>query len=89
MKTLTPLFFIAALAGSTLLTGCGDTTTHTTVKKETKIDDNGNEKTKIETKTETVSNSGGDRNSSTTKEVRVEGRDDPIVKLGPVEINKR
>ena len=87
MKTLTPFILIAVLAGAIGLTGCGDSSTHTTVKKETKIDSDGNEKTKIETKTETVSNSGG--NSTTTKEVKVEGHDDPIVKLGPVEINKR
>lgn len=86
MKTFAMMVLAVALAG---LTGCGNSETQTTVKKETKIDSNGNEKTKIETKTETRSNTGGDSSTTTTKEVKIEGHDDPIVKLGPVEINKR
>jgi hypothetical protein len=88
MKHFTTLFLSAALLA---LTGCGDTTTNTTVKKETKIDGNGNEKTKIETKTETRTTN--DRSDATptreVREIKVERKDsDPIVKVGPLEINK-
>lgn len=87
MKTLSALFLSTALLA---LTGCGDTQTNTTVKKETKIDSNGNEKTKIETKTETRSTN--DRSDATTTrevhEVKVDNGSDHIVKVGPLEINK-
>lgn len=88
MKSFTPIIFAAALAGLAGLSGCGNSETRTVVKKETKIDSDGNEKTKIETKTETRSNSGSDLSTTTKKEIKVESRDDPIVKLGPVEITK-
>jgi hypothetical protein len=85
MKTLTALFLSTALLG---LTGCGDSTTNTTIKKETKVDSNGNEKTKIETKTETRSTN--DRSdATTTREIHEDKPDgDTIVKVGPLEIKK-
>lgn len=89
MMKLASILLAGALLG---LTGCGNIETHTTVEKETKVDSNGNEKTKIETKTETIRHDSA--NASTTnkevKEIKVEKRDsDPAVKLGPIEINTR
>jgi hypothetical protein len=68
--------------------GCADNTSRTTtIKKETKVDSDGNQKTKIETKTEEQSST--DRNApplrdrETTVEVK---KSDPVVKVGPLEI---
>jgi len=59
------------LATMFVLAGCGDSTT--TIKKETKVDGNGNEKTKIETKTETKSPDGDTTTiRKETKDVKVE-----------------
>ena len=62
--------FSVFLAALFVLAGCGDSST--TIKKETKIDSNGNEKTKIETKTETKSPDGDSTIRKETKEVKVE-----------------
>ena len=59
------------LATMFVLAGCGDDS-RTTVKKETKIDSDGNEKTKIETKTETRTPDGDTTVRKETKDVKVE-----------------
>lgn len=87
MKALSSL----ALIGFCLLglTGCNETSSNktTTVKKETKIDSDGNEKTKIETKTEetTVKKPDSSANNTTTVKT-VEVKSDPVIKIGPLEI---
>lgn len=55
---------------SLLLAGCSDS--KTTIKKETKVDSEGNEKTKIETKTETREPNGDTTIRKETKDVKVE-----------------
>ena len=88
MKAFLAITFI--VAGALGISGCGDTNSNktTTVKKETKIDSNGNEKTKIETKTEetTVRTTEPAPTQATTTVRTVEVRNDPIIKLGPLEI---
>ena len=87
MKALSTIALLAACVFG--LTGCNDTSSNktTTVKKETKIDSDGNEKTKIETKTEetTVKTPPSQDNSTTTVRT-VEVKSDPVIKIGPLEI---
>ena len=84
MKTLIKLIAPLLLIG---ILGCeSNTTTNTTIKKETKIDSDGNEKTTIKTQTEqtTINNNDPDRH-----ETRIEVKhDDPVIKLGPLEVHK-
>ena len=84
MKTLIKLIAPLLLIG---MLGCeSNTTTNTTVKKETKIDSDGNEKTTVKTQTEqtTINNNDPDH-----RETRIEVKhDDPVIKLGPLEVHK-
>jgi hypothetical protein len=88
------LLLTIALIGASVLgmSGCNDTSSNktTTVKKETKIDGNGNEKTKIETKTEETTVRTPEPAPVQEKTVvrTIEVRNDPIIKLGPLEIKK-
>jgi hypothetical protein len=87
MKVLSSMALIGACAFG--LTGCSDTSSNktTTVKKETKIDSDGNEKTKIETKTEETTVKTPDSSTNNTTTVRtVEVKSDPLIKIGPLEI---
>lgn len=76
------------------LAGCGDSNTNktTTIKRETKIDGDGNERTKVETKTEETSVRTTDpvvnHNTEVVREKTVEVKGDPIIKLGPLEVHK-
>jgi hypothetical protein len=91
-KYIMKTFLTIALIGASALgmNGCTDVNSNktTTVKKETKIDSNGNEKTKIETKTEetTVRTTEPAPTQETTTVRTIEVRNDPIIKLGPLEI---
>ena len=67
MKRMTWIF---AAVFSLLLAGCNDS--KTTIKKETKVDSQGNEKTKIETKTETREPNGDSTTRKETKDVKIE-----------------
>jgi hypothetical protein len=62
--------WIPAAVLGLLLYGCNDT--KTTIKKETKVDSEGNEKVKIETKTETKDPNGDTTIRKETKDVKVE-----------------
>ncbi len=87
MKAFLSMALIGACALG--LTGCNDTSSNktTTVKKETKIDSDGNEKTKIETKTEETTVKTPDSSANNTTTVRtVEVKSDPLIKIGPLEI---
>lgn len=83
MKKLLALGLTAVFAFG--FTACGDVDTNktTVIKKETKIDGDGNEKTKIETKTV----ESNQKSSDGTVHV-IEEKKDPIIKLGPLEVNK-
>ena len=61
--------WISAAVLGLLLAGCE---TKTTIKKETKVDSNGNEKTKIETKTETKDANGDTTVKKETQETKIE-----------------
>jgi ABC-type uncharacterized transport system auxiliary subunit len=69
------------------MAACGDTTVNktTVIKKETKTDSDGHEKTKIETKT--VETTERNKDGTVTRDrIIVEDKKDPIIKLGPLEI---
>jgi hypothetical protein len=90
MKTLTMVFVAAVMAFG--IAGCNDNkSTKTTVKKEVKVDENGNEtvKTKTETETRTVNENN---NSGTVREEKIiikeKSNDDNLIKLGPLEVKK-
>lgn len=68
-KYLLPLVTMFVTAG---IAGCGDTDTSTTIKKQSTIDSDGNEKTKIETKTETKAPNGDSTTTKETKETKIE-----------------
>lgn|GEM_PF-6061274 len=69
------------------LSGCGDVNSNktTTVKKETKTDGYGNERTKVETKTVETTDTAPNRDGNTTVRI-IEEKKDPIIKVGPLEI---
>jgi hypothetical protein len=90
MKTLTMLFTLAVMAVG--IGGCNDNkSTKTTVKKEIKVDEHGNEtvKSKTETETRTINDSN---NSGTVREEKIiikeKDTDDNLIKLGPLEVKK-
>jgi uncharacterized lipoprotein YehR (DUF1307 family) len=70
------------------LTACGDNTVNktTSVKEETKIDEDGHERTRTETKTVEVQDRNGD--GTATHDRKVDDRKDQIIKVGPLEIRK-
>lgn len=87
MKTLSTFALIGVCALG--LTGCNETSSNktTTVKKETKIDSDGNERTKVETKTEETTVKTPDTSANNTTTVKtVEVKSDPVIKIGPLEI---
>ena len=87
MKTIYSLLFATLIAGCAGgLSGCGETHSTTVIKKETKIDSNGNEHTKIETKTVETTDRGNE--PAPRERVIIEEKKDPIVKIGPLEIRK-
>jgi hypothetical protein len=84
MKKYLPLMVTAAMLVG--FSGCNDET-HTTVKKEVKVDGNGNEKVKTETKTTTIdrndTRTGSDDRTTTTtvkKETKVDDSGNEKVK---------
>ena len=90
MKNILMVFVAAVIAAG--IGGCNDNkATKTTVRKEVKIDENGNEtvKTKTETETRTVNDSN---TSGTVREEKIiikdNDRDENLIKLGPLEVKK-
>ena len=80
-KIATTILVVSCIFG---LSSCGDSNKTTIIKKESKIDSDGNERTKIETKTEETTVRNGD--GTVIHEHPIEVKKDPIVKLGPLEI---
>jgi len=64
------------------MTSCGEVNSTTTIKKETKVDGDGNVKTKIETKTVETRTINSDGAVIETKD------SNPIIKVGPLEVRK-
>ena len=84
-KILTLALTVACVLG---LSACGDVDTNktTVIKKETKVDSDGNQHTKIETKT--VESNDRTSNGTVIHDRVIEDKKDPIIKLGPLEVHK-
>ncbi len=91
MRKMMAVLIVASLVLG--LTACGDTQVNKTteVKKEVKVDSDGNEKTRVETTTVETTERRKDGTVIVKEEKPpiVREEKDPIVKLGPIEIRKK